>query len=158
MISLAVFSSGSLSERIFDASLIRKPSTSTLTVSVAFGARRSRLSRRRRPLSCASARATFKASADAASTSATESLAAALTNDRAPADERVSADERAAADDFKPADECVLTDDADERVLTDDFVLANEFIATSLTGSASARRRRTSNRQPSVSSSEPLSA
>src|ERR1043165_919728 len=127
MISLAVFSSGSLSERIFDASLIRKPSTSTLTVSVAFGARRSRLSRRRRPLSCASARATFKVSADAASTSATKSLADALTNDRA------SADERASADDFKPADECVLTGDADERVLTDDFVLANDFIDTSST-------------------------
>src|ERR1043165_3762075 len=105
MISLAVFSSGSLSERIFDASLIRKPSTSTLTVSVAFGARRSRLSRRRRPLSCASARATFQASANAASTSATKSLADALTNRRAATDDGSSADERAATDEREAADD-----------------------------------------------------
>src|SRR2546421_10148065 len=81
MISLTVLSSGSLSERATEANFIRMPSISTLTVSTAFGARRSRLSSRRRPLTagpfCAAATTTkMKTSAAAATT-----LAAARAND-----------------------------------------------------------------------------
>src|SRR2546421_8924239 len=81
MISLTVLSSGSLSERATEANLIRMPSISTLTVSDAFGARRSRLSSRRRPLTDGPVCADAEANAAAASAAAATTLAAARAKD-----------------------------------------------------------------------------
>src|SRR5437763_5267833 len=90
MISLTILSSGSLSERAAEANLIRMPSISTLTVSDAFGARRSRLSSRRRPLAdapvCAEAGANAAAASAAAATIPAAARAKEFENDFESAD------------------------------------------------------------------------